>query len=145
LVPSEASGYLVSILTVGLVIGPVIASMPAVTLGLQLAVGLYLISLAVKLWRYGGLDFAAGPVTSWQVFLATLLNPKALVFALAVIPFATTNWWLYLVGFLVLLVTVGLGWIALGVMLARAAGAVGHARLVPRLGAAVIGAARRSG
>jgi threonine/homoserine/homoserine lactone efflux protein len=113
--------------------------MPAVTLGLRLAASAYLIRVAAKLWRHGAVDFTGAPVTPWQVFLTTLLNPKALIFALAVIPFAAATWWLYLLGFLVLLVTVSLGWIALGATLARAAGAVGRGRLVPRLGAAAVG------
>jgi threonine/homoserine/homoserine lactone efflux protein len=139
LVPAEASGYLITILTVGLVVGPAFASMPALALGLRLAVGAYLVWLAAKLWQRGVVDLAVAPVTPWQVFLTTLLNPKALIFALGVIPFATANWWLYLLGFLVLLITVALGWIALGASLARAAGSVGHARLVTRFSAAAIG------
>ena len=114
LVPAEASGYLITILTVGLVVGPVITSLPALALGLRLAVGAYLVRLAAKLWQHGAVDLTVAPVTPRQVFLTTLLNPKALIFALGVIPFATANWWLYLLCFLVLLVTVALGWIALG-------------------------------
>jgi threonine/homoserine/homoserine lactone efflux protein len=139
LVPAEASGYLITILTVGLVIGPIIASIPALALGLRLAVGAYLIRLAAKLWQHGVVDLTIAPVTPGHLFLTTLLNPKALIFALGVIPFATVNWWLYLLCFLVLLVTMALGWIALGTILARAARAVGQARLVPRLSAAAIG------
>jgi threonine/homoserine/homoserine lactone efflux protein len=139
MVPAEASGYLITILTVGLVIGPAIASIPALALGLRLAVGAYLVRLAAKLWQHGAVDLTVAPVTPWQVFLTTLLNPKALIFALGVIPFAMANWWLYLLCFLVLLVTVALGWIALGATLARAAGAVGNARPVTRFSAAVIG------
>jgi threonine/homoserine/homoserine lactone efflux protein len=139
LVPAEASGYLITILTVGLIVGPAIASAPALALGLRLAVGAYLISLAAKLWQHGAIDLIVAPVTPWQVFLTTLLNPKALIFALGVIPFSVTNWWSYLLCFLVLLVTVAVGWIALGATLARAAVAVGHAHLVPRVGAAAIG------
>jgi threonine/homoserine/homoserine lactone efflux protein len=140
LVPAEACGYLISILSVGLALGPVIASMPAVAIGLRLAVGVYLAGLAVKLWRRGAVDLSVAPVTPRQVFVTTLLNPKALVFALGVIPFGTAVWWPYLLGFVGLLAGVALSWIALGAALGRAAGAVGRAGLVPRLGAAVVGA-----
>jgi threonine/homoserine/homoserine lactone efflux protein len=140
LVPAEASGYLVTILIVGLVIGPVIASAPAVALGMRVVVGAYLVTLAAKLWRQTATDPAVAPVTPGQVFLTTLLNPKALVFALGVVPFGASNWWLYLLCFLLLLVTVAMGWIALGATLARAACATGgHGRLALRLSAAGIG------
>ena len=140
LVPAEAAGYLISILTIGLALGPVIASAPAVAMGLRLAVGAYLAWLAVKLWRQGAVDLSAVPVTPRQVFVTTLLNPKALVFALGVIPFGTPGWWPYLLGFLGLLAGVALGWIAIGAALGRAASAVGQAGLVPRVGAAAVGA-----
>ena len=139
LVPAEASGYLFAILTARMVIGPAIASTPALALGLRLAVGAYLVSLAAKLWQHGGVGLTESPVTPRQVFLTTLLNPKALIFALGVIPFATANWWLYLLSFMALLVTMGVGWIALGASVTRATGAVGHARLVTRCSAAAIG------
>lgn len=139
LVPAEALGYLISILAIGLALGPVIASTPAVATGLRLAVGTYLAWLAVKLWRRGAVDLSVAPVTARQVFLTTLLNPKALVLALGVIPFGTPGWWPYLLGFLGLLAGVAMGWIALGAALGRAAGAVGRAGLVPRLGAAAVG------
>jgi threonine/homoserine/homoserine lactone efflux protein len=140
LVAAEAIGYLISILTIGLVVRPVIASMPAVAVGLQLAVGAYLIRLAAKLWQHETIDLAAAPVTARQVFLITLVNPKAMIFALGVIPFEAVDWWPYLACFLVLLLAMGAGWIAVGATLGRAAAAMGQAQMVPRIGAAVIAA-----
>ena len=140
LLPAEALGYLISILAIGLALGPAIAGMPAVAAGLRLAVGAYLALLAVRLWRHGAVDLSAMPVTPRQVFVTTLLNPKAIVFALGVIPFGAPSWWPWMAAFLGLLAAVALAWIALGTLLGRAAGAVGRARLVPRIGAAAIGA-----
>ncbi|HEY8614522.1 MAG TPA: LysE family transporter [Roseomonas sp.] len=140
LVPAEAGGYLIAILTIGLALGPVLASAPWVAAGLRLAVGAYLAWLAVRLWQTGAVDLSVAPVTPRQVFVTTLLNPKALVFALGVIPFGAGPWWPYLAGFLGLLTGVALGWIALGAALGRAAGTIGRARLVPRIGAAAVGA-----
>lgn len=139
MLPAEAAGYLIAILTIGLVLGPVLAAQPWVAAGLRLAVGGYLLWLAAKLWRRGAVDLSAAPVRPRQVFVTTLLNPKALVFALGVIPFGAERWWPYLLGFLGLLSVVALGWIAIGAALGRAAGAMGRAGLVPRLGAAVVG------
>lgn len=139
LVPAEAAGYLLTTLAVGLIIGPVINSSPVLSLGLRLVIGLYLILLAIKLWQHGAMNLVAAPVAPRQVFLTTLLNPKAVIFALVVIPFSATNWWLYQLAFLAMVITVALGWLQLGAVLGRMAGAVGHARLVPRFGATAIG------
>ena len=43
-------------------------------------------------------------------------------------------------GFLGLLACVAMGWIAVGAAIGRAAGAAGRAGLVPRVGAAAVGA-----
>ncbi|MBP0445548.1 lysine transporter LysE [Roseomonas sp. SSH11] len=139
LVPAEAAGYLISILVIGLVIGPVIASAPTVLIGLRVTVGLYLIWLAAMLWRNGAID-AAAPVTARQVFITTLLNPKSLVLALGVIPFGAPPWWPFLLGFLLLLTCVAISWIALGALLGSVASTVARAGWVPRIGATIIGA-----
>jgi len=138
LVPAETLGYAISILTVGLVLGPVVAGQPAVAAGLRLMVAAYLALLAVRLWRRGPVDGSVAPVRPRQVFVTTLLNPKAIVFALGVIPFGAAGWWPYMLGFLGMLVGVALCWIAVGAALGRAAGAAGHAGIVPRVGAAAV-------
>ncbi|WP_426958824.1 LysE family translocator [Muricoccus radiodurans] len=136
----ESAGYLISILAIGLLIGPFIAGVPAVAMALRLMVGAYLFWLAYRLWQRGEVtDANALPVTTRQVFVTTLLNPKAIIFALGVIPFATPSWPAYLLGFLAMLVTVAVAWISIGALIGRAAAAAGQARLVPRIGAAAVG------
>lgn len=140
LVPAEAAGYAISILTLGLLLGPAIASAPLVGAALRAAVGVYLLLLAIGLWRRGGVALSAGAaVTPSQVFVTTLLNPKAIVFALGVVPFTAPRPWLYLLGFNALLVLVASCWIAAGALLGRAASNRGWATAVPRVGAAVVG------
>src|SRR3954470_22860822 len=113
---------------------------PALAGILRGLVGAYLLLLAVRLWRRGGLAVARGAaVTPAQVFLTTLLNPKALVFALGVVPFGAPRVWPYLLGFLLLLASIGTGWIAAGALLGRAAADRGRERVVPRLGATAVG------
>jgi threonine/homoserine/homoserine lactone efflux protein len=140
LLPAEASGYLIAILTLGLVLGPVVAATPVLATGLRLAVGAYLLLLAWKLWRSGGVALVSHAlVTPGQVFVTTLLNPKAIVFALGIIPFGAERVWPYLLGFLMLLAGVAACWIAFGALLGRAAGQRGWQGLVPRIGAAAVG------
>ena len=140
LVPAEAAGYLTTILAVGLALGPAVAASPVLAGVLRAAVGTYLVLLAARLWRRGRTVLTADlVVTPPQVFLTTLLNPKALVFALGVVPFGARHVWPYLLGFVLLLVSVAAGWIAAGALLGRTAAERGHAHVVPRVGATAVG------
>lgn len=142
LIAAEAAGYSIAILTLGLALGPVLAGAPWLAMALRLAVGAYLLVLAWRLWRRGGTRLATGAVvTLRQVFVTTLLNPKALVFALGILPFEAGRavWPAYMLGFLLLLAAVATGWIATGALLGGAAGRRGWGGAVPRVGAAAVG------
>jgi threonine/homoserine/homoserine lactone efflux protein len=135
LIPAEMAGYGAAILVLGLLLGPAVAGQSWLAAGLRLGVGAYLLWLAWGLWRRGApaLD-GPGLIRPRQVFVTTLLNPKAIVLALGVIPFGTARVWPYMLGFLALLAAVASCWIMAGALLGRGAGT-----LVPRLGAVVIG------
>jgi threonine/homoserine/homoserine lactone efflux protein len=64
LIAAEAAGYTVSILTLGLVLGPVVAGAPFLAGVLRMAVGIYLLALAFGLWRRGGAALATGAVVT---------------------------------------------------------------------------------
>lgn len=141
LLPAEGAGYLISILFLGLVLGPMVAASPSIAMALRLMVGAYLFLLSFRLWRRGTVlaDERAAMVRPAQVFVTTLLNPKAIIFALGVVPFGSPHVAFYLLGFLVMAAAVGFSWVVVGTAMghvARAAG--GHDRLVPRVGGAVI-------
>ncbi len=74
-----------------------------------------------------------------QVFVTTLLNPKAIVFALGVIPFGSAHVLAYLLGFVALLAMVGTGWLLAGAGMGRIARAGGRGQIVPQVSAAAIG------
>ncbi len=142
LIAAEAAGYTISILALGLVLGPVVAGEPLLAGALRAAVGTYLLLLALRLWRRGEAALTTGAaVTPRQVFVTTLLNPKAIVFALGVVPFGAGRgtWPPYMLGFLLLLASVAIAWIAAGAMLGGAAGRRGWGGAVPRVGAAAVG------
>lgn len=88
---------------------------PALRLGLTLVAALWVAVLALKLWRNSTRpDTDAAPVvTPLQVGVTTLLNPKALVFGLVLIPQAP-NTAAGLGLFAALVVVVSLGWLWLG-------------------------------
>jgi threonine/homoserine/homoserine lactone efflux protein len=140
LIPAEAAGYLIAIAALGYALGPLVAASPALGIGLRVAVGLYLLWMACKLWHGGRSGFAERVITPARVFLTTLLNPKAIIFALGVVPFGQAPVALYLAGFTAIVAMVAFGWIGFGTLLGKAASAKGHSRLIPRIGAAAVAA-----
>ncbi len=141
LVPAELCGYGLAIGLWGVGLEPATAVAPWLPLALRLGCVAYLVVLALALWRRAGHPAAPAPSSPGRVFLATLLNPKALLFSVAVFPaaafrdvsaFATS-----IAVFAAVLVPVALLWIALGSRLGGPG--TGRARLVERAAAVVLG------
>lgn len=137
----EVAGYILAIVILRAVIGPLIGAAPAFGQVLSAFVCAYLIYLAADLWRKSALPLeTTTPVTLASVFATTLLNPKALVFAFTLLPHdggislaILAPWLTALVGFVVL---AGSGWIILGATLAQVTGS-SH-RIGFRTGAVVL-------
>lgn len=92
---------------------------PRLRLILTLAAAVWVAVLAVRLWRHATRAEAQGApgVTALQVGVTTLLNPKALVFGLVLIPSGpdvVAGLWL----FAALVIVVSLAWLWLGARLA---------------------------
>ena len=116
----ELSGYNISILTLGTLFASQFSG-SKVGVALSLLAGAYLALTAVRFWRTP-LELNRATVSLRQVFITTLLNPKALVFAFVIVPMRLPNTWLYLVGFSAIVVVVGTIWIGFGTLAGRAAG-----------------------
>jgi threonine/homoserine/homoserine lactone efflux protein len=88
LIIMEAIGYLLVISVVLGLLRPVIDTWEHFGPALRVVLSAYLIMLAYRLWytRSTTPELTARIVTGRRVFLTTLLNPKALIFALAVFP-----------------------------------------------------------
>ena len=77
-------GYGLALTLLGIGAGLLTDAAPAVAPGLKLLAAAALVLSAVKIWRA---DPAAGTaVPTRRIFLITLINPKALVLALAILP-----------------------------------------------------------
>ena len=88
----EFLGYMIAIAFLIAAMGPIVARAPNFGLALRIASGLYLLHVAWKLWGHTEeMLLRKGGVSLRQVFVATLLNPKALIFAFAIIPFGSTG------------------------------------------------------
>jgi threonine/homoserine/homoserine lactone efflux protein len=139
----EFLGYLIAIALLITVMGPIVARVPNFGFALRIVSGLYLLHVAWKLWGHTEeMLLGKGGVSLRHVFVTTLLNPKALIFAFAIIPFGSTGdiWksapWLAALSPLIAIV--GSCWIAAGTALQRGMGGRGSAHKCYQAGAIVL-------
>jgi threonine/homoserine/homoserine lactone efflux protein len=139
LILAEALGYITSILALEILLGPLFSRLPYIGDGFRLCLSAYLLVLAWGLWRRGHQSQPLHRVvTPVQVFVTTVLNPKALVFAFTIFPFGHRPIWPYLLGFLVLLVFVSTAWVVGGEALGRLTRNHGMGKIMPRVSAVAL-------
>ena len=121
LIPVEALGYVIAISIWGIAIDTVADKFPVVPSIMKLLSALYIIFLALKLWKTASIEDAQPSITFKTLFFATLLNPKALLFASAIFPM---NTWVSLSGylynmsvFILIIVPIAIFWILIGAVL----------------------------
>lgn len=87
LIFAEISGYATAIFLLAVGVGPLVHKFAELALLLKIVAAVYLVANAVGLWKRGGVAAAqTEPVEFRRVFITTLLNPKAIIFAFFVIP-----------------------------------------------------------
>jgi threonine/homoserine/homoserine lactone efflux protein len=85
LLPAELAGYLTAVIPLVWVGAELLDRLPAAAHALEFAAAVWVMLLAIRLWGLpGGQD--GGEVTARRVYVTTLLNPKALVFGLVLLP-----------------------------------------------------------
>jgi threonine/homoserine/homoserine lactone efflux protein len=134
----ELIGYETAIVVYRLVLGPVLAHSPSGARLMHALAGAYLVALALGLWRWQ-LARATRAVRPHHVLVTTLLNPKALLIALVLIPLpgaADARYWLMLTPLIPL---IGSIWIAFGRFLSRS-GSPGLTAVIPKAASVVLGA-----
>ena len=134
LLAGELLGYVLAITVLRTAVGRLVLAMPALGTVLSALVCVYLLYLAWTLWRHGDDQRPDDrPVTVQGVFVTTLLNPKALIFAFMLLPSDPSLTWAglapWLGGLSSLIVTVGACWIAIGASLR-----LGSPQFGPQLG-----------
>jgi threonine/homoserine/homoserine lactone efflux protein len=116
---------------------PLIDAFPWVSVALKVVVVAYLVYASIKLWRT---PFAAeggsGRVRPRLVALTTFLNPKGLIFAIAIFLRQHPQLWAFFLAFALLVAMVGACWFMVGRTLGVLAG--NRARLLPRVGAVAL-------
>lgn len=141
LIPAEIAGYLVTIVPLALFGRPYLAAHPKLEQAVAVAAALWVLYLAVSLWRAKRGE-AGRAVSFRRVLVTTMLNPKALVVALVLLPPPEKAADLIppLAVYAVLILFVATGWIAAGSGIGRAAGKGSLLRRVAALYLAVIAA-----
>jgi threonine/homoserine/homoserine lactone efflux protein len=123
LIAAELAGYLVSISVWGRFLAQAAHALPWLPSVLRVAAGVYIAYLAVDMWRAAVAlpDSAQRSIGMRTLFVATLLNPKGLLFAGTIFPVvAFAQFPAYLTAMLIfacLLVPIALVWIAFGAAL----------------------------
>ncbi|KQU98599.1 threonine transporter RhtB [Ensifer sp. T173] len=133
----ELGGYLAVIIPAVALLAPFLAAHPQIGLALRIVAAFWVLFLAYALWTTGDDNRASPEITTQRVFVTTLLNPKALIVALVLLPqtglVATIPW---ITGFSLLVVVAGSFWIGAGAMLIRLSRGA-HMSNLPRRIAAV--------
>lgn len=118
LVPAELCGYALAIAGWGLFLEPASAGLPWLKPMLRLACAAYLMVIAWGLWNWTEPSSTGSSFGMHRVFTATLLNPKALLFAAAIFPdaaFQTSAGFVQaMTVFAAVIVPIALAWIAFG-------------------------------
>ena len=124
LLPFEGLGYLLATSLWGGLLHNVVDDHPLALRAIKLVCGLYIAALGWRLWRGAAhpTQAAHAPVVGRRaLFTATLLNPKAVVFGMALFPPATwdslTAYGTVMAACLALVASIGSLWIAFGAAL----------------------------
>ncbi|MEB2845019.1 threonine transporter RhtB [Rhizobiales bacterium RZME27] len=124
LIGGELGGYLLVIVPVATLAAPFFQAYPQASLIAKIAAVLWVLYLSIRLWASTKkTDEASGQISIRQVFVTTVLNPKALIIALVIMPHGnlmTLSPWLLLFAGLVLFAANG--WIIVGSLMRGARG-----------------------
>lgn len=137
LLAGELFGYLVVVVPLATVAASLLEGRPALAIGLRVAAACWVLFLAVRLWRVSSaqkVEQEIAPVKIGQVFLTTVLNPKAPIIGLVIMPHGPLTEIAPALGLFSLLVLgAGTSFLTLGSLVGQAP--VLSPRLVYRVGA----------
>ncbi|HKT96138.1 MAG TPA: LysE family transporter [Paraburkholderia sp.] len=143
---AESGGYLIAISFWGMCLTTLAQALPWLPVVVRAASAIYIAYLAVRLWN-ATLELADGArqvIGMRDLFFATLLNPKAILFGGTIFPkaaFASGLAWLEAMGlFLALVLPIGLLWIGLGAQLGAGRPGVLTPKYLLRSASLVLGA-----
>lgn len=139
---AELAGYLSAVVLIGVLIGPVVMQFPLLSSALRLLIGVYLMVSAYRMWCAAGIGRIAAAPSSFTLLCTTLLNPKAIIIALVLMP---EHWGLVpldalpaLAAVAACILAVSCLWLGLGILLRHSLTKMGADRSVSRLSALIL-------
>lgn len=137
LIAAEVAGYLVVILPITLLAAPLVAAFPDAFRWMKVIAVAWVLFLSWRLWRSSAASGnARQEVAAWRVFATTVLNPKAPIIAIAVMPqLSLPDVIPWIAGFSGLVVLAANMWLAAGAFVARGSGRLLAPRTVQKLAA----------
>nr|WP_210297018.1 hypothetical protein [Gellertiella hungarica] len=112
---AELAGYFTTVLPVHVLAAPVLAAHPELGRVVSAVAALWVLTLSIRLWGRSLETDATVAVTPRLVYVTTVLNPKGLVIALALLPGQPgADLYLCLVLMAVLIPAAALLWLSLG-------------------------------
>lgn len=133
LIPAEILGYLAAILPLAFLGHGLLTNQPLAAQAIKLAAAAWVMGLAVRLWGRGPLAHAGAGITAPRVFVTTLLNPKALIVGLVLLPApAAAGFWPRLALFCATAIAVAMIWGGAGALARQGGTATQRARLIRR-------------
>jgi threonine/homoserine/homoserine lactone efflux protein len=137
LIPAELAGYAMAILPLSFLGAALFQAIPGFELLLKGAAAIWIAVLAIKLWRSLSTGGTGKEISAGRVFITTLLNPKALVFGLVLLPSPQTEGFApHLALFAVMVIGVALVWGSLGVMTQISSAGTKRLRILQRVASA---------
>ena len=122
LIPAELGGYLLTTVPLAILGAQLLEAVPAARAAVTVLAAAWVLWLAVAMWRVPRAQGGILTVTVRRVAVTTLLNPKALIFGLVLLPATDTTRLLANFGlFAAEVVTVAMLWALLGASLRREA------------------------
>jgi threonine/homoserine/homoserine lactone efflux protein len=86
LLPAELLGYITTVLPLAWLGAELLAGSQGAALALKACASAWIMFLSVKLWRMPGEPGGDDEITPHRVYVTTVLNPKALIFGLVLLP-----------------------------------------------------------
>lgn len=118
LISAEIAGYLVIVLPLSYIGSQLFAVMPWLVIALEVGAAIWVMVLAVKLWRQPTNTARESSIGFRDVFVTTVMNPKGLVLGLVLLPpFGSHTYSLHLGGLILLVAVVAGIWGSMGALL----------------------------
>lgn len=136
LLPAELFGYLTTILPLIYLGAEVLEQWSVAAVVLKVAAALWVMFLAINLWGRRGATGASSEVTARRVYLTTMLNPKALIFGLVLLPAPADPQFAPRLGlFCLMVMAVALVWGGVGKLTQKGGGDAGRLLIIQRIAA----------